>query len=89
MGAGGIYGNREVSVGTAGASIDYDQYGGVAQLLIGVMLMPGPIFMMRGGFRLDVLFGREEAQTTLPGFPDADFTNVLGAFELSAGWRFL
>ncbi|MCB9595849.1 MAG: hypothetical protein H6719_24220 [Sandaracinaceae bacterium] len=87
VGLGGIVGNREAGVG-AGASIDYIQYGGVAQVLLGVMLMPGPIFMMRGGFRLDILFGREEAQTTLPGFINADFLNVLGAFELSAGWRF-
>lgn len=87
VGLGGMVGNREVGIG-AGASIDYIQYGGLAQVLLGVMLMPGPIFMMRGGFRLDLLFGREEAQTSLPGFINADFFNVLGAFELSAGWRF-
>lgn len=87
VGLGGIVGNREAGIG-AGASIDYIQFGGLAQVLLGVMLMPGPIFMMRGGFRLDLMFGREEAQTTLPGFINADFFNVLGAFELSAGWRF-
>jgi hypothetical protein len=87
VGLGGIAGNREVGIGS-GAAIDYLQFGGLAQALIGVMLMPGPIFMMRGGFRLDVIFGREEAQTSLPGFVNADFLNVLGAFELSAGWRF-
>ena len=87
VGIGAIVGERRAGIG-AGATIDYLQYGGLAQALIGVMLMPGPIFMMRGGFRLDILFGREEAQTSIPGFIDASFVNVLGAFELSAGWRF-
>lgn len=87
VGLGGFYGGREVPGGAAGTSLSYTQYGGLAQVLLGLMAMPGPRLLLRGGLRVDTFFGSENPDFNDPPANDRSFFNVQVLFEAAIGIR--
>jgi hypothetical protein len=83
LGLGGYYGfaNRPAD---GGVRLRSDHAGGVGQALIGVFLQPGAALMMRGGARLDLLYGAEWPENG--GATRSAFNAALMA-ELGISWR--
>ena len=65
------------------------QSGFLGQVLLGLMAMPGPRLLLRGGLRVDAFFGSEAADFDDPtGAYDRSFTNIQIVFEAGIGARF-
>lgn len=88
VGLGGYYGTRSVPIGTDGLNASYANYGGLGQLLVGLVAMPGPRLLLRGGLRLDFLIGAETPQSEVIENTSSTAFNVHALAELAIGWRF-
>ena len=95
VGAGGYYGYRNVpSPDNASLNLRFNHVGGLGQALVGLMMQPSARLLLRGGMRLDMLFGSESPAdddlASTMGVGDSHSTfNVQVLAELSIGWRFL
>jgi hypothetical protein len=88
IGLGGYYGHRNEPSGTVGVNYGFTTYGGLTQALLGLLVQPGAHLMMRGGLRLDFLFGSESPDNSGLGLSSAFAMNTIVLAELSLGWRF-
>ncbi len=90
LGGGGYVGSRSEPHPTeTDATVSWSASGGLGQLLFGLLLQPGPHLLMRGGIRLDMLFGSETPPESLPAARAMSTFNVQALAELQVGWRFL
>ncbi len=88
IGAGGFYGSRTVEAG-AGLERRFTTVGGVGQALLGLLMMPGPRLILRGGVRADFLFGSESPEDDMGGaIPDTSFFTTQVLFDVAIGLRF-
>jgi len=87
VGAGGFYSTRTEPAG-AGLSVRLSGGGFQAQLPFGLLIQPGSSLFLRGGIRLDFLYGIESPSTAMAGVPGGSFINLLTNAELSVGFRF-
>jgi len=88
IGAGGFYGSRTIDAGM-GFEQRFSSVGGLGQAMLGLLMMPGPRLILRGGLRADFLFGSES--------PDEDPAGMIGSssffttqilFDVAIGARF-
>jgi hypothetical protein len=86
VGAGGFYGNRDV-LASAMTRLRYTNVGGLGQVLLGLLMQPGPTVLLRGGVRADFLFGSDSPEDAMLA-AKTSFFNTQIVFELSLGWRF-
>ncbi|MEM7603802.1 MAG: hypothetical protein AAF411_00490 [Myxococcota bacterium] len=88
VGGGGFYGSRTQEV-TGGLEQRFTSFGGLAQVLLGLMVMPGPRLVLRGGLRADFLIGSESADEAagIAGSESSFFTTQV-LFDVSFGVRF-
>lgn len=88
VGGGGFYGSRTVSAG-AGLEQRYSSVGGIAQALFGLLMMPGPRLLLRGGIRADFLFGSESLNAVAGAMsPTTSFFTTQIMFDVTLGVRF-
>lgn len=87
VGAGGFYSYRTEPAG-AGLSVALSGGGFQAQLPFGLLIQPGSSLFLRGGIRLDFLYGVESPSTAMAGVAGGSFINLLTNAELSVGFRF-
>lgn len=88
VGVGGFYGTRTIDVG-GGLEQRFNSVGGVGQALLGLLMMPGPRLILRGGLRADFLFGSESAEDDMDGtIPDTSFFTTQILFDVAIGLRF-
>lgn len=88
IGAGGFYGSRTVEAG-GGLERRFTTVGGVGQALLGLLMMPGPRLILRGGIRADFLFGSESPEDDMGGaIPDTSFFTTQVLFDVAIGLRF-
>lgn len=87
LGAGGFYGSRTVP---AGASLEerLTSTGFLGQVLAGVLVMPGPRLLLRGGVRGDFLIGSESSNAEGSSRPSASFFTTQIVFDVTIGLRF-
>ncbi|MEM9075364.1 MAG: hypothetical protein AAGE52_43105 [Myxococcota bacterium] len=85
LGAGGFYGTRNEEV-AAGLARSFTSVGGLAQALLGLMMMPGPRLVLRGGVRADFLIGSESPDDGAGA--DSSFFTTQVLFDVSLGLRF-
>jgi hypothetical protein len=89
LGLGGFYGWRhEEAGGTMGLEERFTSAGGLGQLLVGLLMMPGPRLVLRGGLRADVLFGGESPNSEVTMALDRSFLTVQILFDVAIGMRF-
>ncbi len=86
LGAGGFYGSRTEDA-TMGLELRYTSVGGLGQLLLGLLMMPGPRLLLRGGLRADFLFGSDSPNVAGMGVSRSFFTAQI-LFEVALGLRF-
>lgn len=88
IGGGAFYGTRSVDAG-GGLSQGFSSVGGVGQVLLGLLMMPGPRLILRGGLRADFLIGNESADDDMGGtIPDTSFFTAQILFDVTLGLRF-
>lgn len=58
----------------------------MGQVLLGLMAMPGPRLLLRGGLRVDTFFGSESADFETPA-EDRSFFNVQVLLAATIGIR--
>ncbi|MEM9190809.1 MAG: hypothetical protein AAGF12_16615 [Myxococcota bacterium] len=89
IGLGGYYGFRNVPSETmVGFNEERTQLGGLAQLLLGLMVQPSARLLLRGGFRLDLLFGTDRPSDDTSMMESSSAFNIQVLAEFSIGWRF-
>ena len=86
VGGGAFYGTRTEEAG-GGLERRFTSTGGLAQALLGLLVMPGPRLILRGGLRADVLIGSETPDEPA-GAPGASFLTTQILFDVSLGIRF-
>lgn len=88
IGVGGFYGSRTIDAG-GGLERRFTSVGAVGQALLGLLMMPGPRLILRGGLRADFLFGSESPEDDMGGtIPDTSFFTTQILFDVSIGLRF-
>ena len=88
VGVGGFYGSRTIEAGM-GLERRFTTVGGVGQALLGLLMMPGPRLILRGGLRADFLFGSESPEDDMGGtIPDSSFFTTQILFDVAIGLRF-
>lgn len=89
LGAGGYYGWRNVPApSNPTLNARFNNVGGVGQALVGLLMQPGARLMLRGGMRLDLLFGSESPADESLGLESQSTFNIQVLAELNIGWRF-
>jgi hypothetical protein len=88
LGLGGYFGHRNDPSPTPGVSYGFTSYGGLGQVLVGLLVQPGAHLMMRGGLRLDLLFGSESPDNGTLGLTGRFAFNANLMAELTIAWRF-
>jgi hypothetical protein len=88
VGAGGGYFVGSTSRPGAGENVTISNptSGFAGQGLAGLLLQPGPMFLVRGGLRFDALLGSESS--TSDEMPDISTTNLKIMGEFAIGLRF-
>lgn len=88
LGAGGGYfiGSTSRPGFSPSSTISNPTSGFAGQGSVGLLLQPGPMFLLRGGLRFDALIGSESS--TESAMPDIDFTNLKMMGEFALGLRF-
>lgn len=86
-GVGGFYSYRTEPVG-GGLRIAVTGGGFHGQLPFGLLVQPGASLFLRGGIRLDFLYGVESPSATGMGVTGGSFLNFLTNAELAVGFRF-
>lgn len=87
VGAGGFYSYRTEPVG-GGLNVAVTGGGFQGQLPFGLLVQPGASLFLRGGLRLDFLYGVESPSAGGMGVSGGSFLNFLTNAELSVGFRF-
>jgi hypothetical protein len=87
LGGGGFYGWRHAEAGS-GLEEKFTNSGGLGQLMLGLLMMPGPRLLLRGGLRADFLFGSESSTQEGTSIPDSSFFTTQILFDVSIGVRF-
>lgn len=88
LGLGGFYGSRTEAATGTGLEQRFTSAGGLGQLLVGLLMMPGPRLVLRGGLRADFLFGGESPNSDAIMALDRSFLTVQILFDVSIGMRF-
>jgi len=86
LGAGGFVGSRTVPAGMLEERLSTS--GGLGQVLFGLLMMPGPRLLLRGGLRADILFGSETPDNAMSMLPESSFFTTQILFEVAFGFRF-
>lgn len=85
VGLGGFYGSRTEEI-PGGLERRFDSAGGIGQLMAGLLMMPGPMVLFRGGLRADFIFGWDTPSDGVG--PGASFFTTQILFEVAIGLRF-
>ena len=87
LGIGGFWGqgSQALDDGT-GLQVGLTNTGVLGQLLAGLLMQPGPHLLLRGGLRVDLLYGFESPQVVGVGVDSSFFTTQI-LFEVAIGWR--
>lgn len=91
VGGGGFFGSRTAQVDAGGAATLEERFsssGGLGQVMLGLLMMPGPRLLLRGGLRADFLFGSESADNAASVVPDSSFVTTQILFDVGLGFRF-
>lgn len=89
LGGGGFIGSRTAEAGGAGGLEErFSSSGGLGQLMLGLLMMPGPRLLLRGGLRADFLFGSESSDDPASPLPDTSFVTTQILFDVAIGFRF-
>ncbi len=88
IGAGGGYfiGSTDRPGSLPSTTVSNPTSGLAGQGVLGLLLQPGPMVVLRGGLRFDALIGSESSADSL--IPDIDSTNLKLMGEFSVGLRF-
>ncbi len=88
LGAGGFYGSRTEEI-AGGLERRFINTGGLGQALLGLLVMPGPRLILRGGIRADFLFGSDSPEDDMGGaIPNSSFFTAQILFDVTLGLRF-
>lgn len=89
VGGGGFYGSRTAAAASApGLEERFTNAGGLGQLMFGLLMMPGPRLLLRGGLRADFLFGSETPNDSASAVPKTSFFTTQILFDVALGLRF-
>ena len=89
IGGGGYYGYRNVpSPDMPSLNARFNNVGGVGQVMLGLLMQPGARLMLRGGMRVDLLFGSETPADETLMLPSQSTFNIQVIAEMALGWRF-